>query len=107
VTTHDTDPCPAPPPTRPDHARPEPSPTEILNRVETLATGLAEGVAAMHRIEEALQPLLPVIPNLELLVHEVRRHGRAIAEAQEYLAALPCRGGRNGGAPPECPVAAE
>lgn len=104
----DTDPCPPPPPsTRPSNPRPGPDPEAFVRRVEALSSGFAEGVAVMLRIEAALKPLLPLIPDLKMLLHELRRHGTEIAELRGEVDGLPCHGGHNGGVPPECPEAAE
>lgn len=115
--THDTDPCPAPPPTRPSNPRPTPDQSELMARIEALASGLAAGVAQLvglgQRLEgferglaDSSRQLAELAPDLALVANELRRHGGELCILRTDVDGLPCRN-RNGGVPRECPEAAE
>jgi len=111
VTDHpDTEPCPAPPPTRPSNPRPTPDPSELMDRIEALAATQAAEMKliteAARRFEAAERQLSAIAPDLALLAHEIRRHGGELCVLRKDVDRLPCRS-CNGGVPPECPEAAE
>jgi hypothetical protein len=101
----DTDPAPA---TAPDHAVPEPSQQQILDRVEALYALAAQILGELRPIKARLgaidDQLGHLIANDQLIRNESQRHASELEGLRRHL---PCLGGGNGGVPSGCPEAAE